>query len=370
MKKFTKITAIMLTFCMALAMMAGCDDSSSKKSKKDKKEKVSQEEVDEHNEITESIIADIEANETTEETEETEETTKETTEETTEETEVIEFTLPDGYASKEEYVFEKYQEKIDEINAEDPDALYCYADANEYGNDSWTSLVVLKTGASEPEEFNCKNGELVSLGTPAYADPAFDYETIKKLPVFMEVWGYEFVDKIDNGTYYGSVWGFSLDGTKMLVSLGTPIIISADEYNSIKAGDVFTVGDDEIVVSDDYDGTNLMFNDDVWFSELEDGNYVLMTSSDYILHYNDKVTIVDIAPDCDIYDNYVSLYGSSDDTYEPDSFINSCYYAAYTDDNKAGSFNYQIGDWREAYAILEPVVVENNTITSVHLGWR
>lgn len=363
MKKFKKFAALALTFCMAASMFAGCDDSSSKKKNKKDRDEEEIEETEDEEETTET--------EETEETTTEETTTEETTEETTVEETEAEFVLPDGYDNIDAYVFEKYQETIEEINAVDSKALYAFDDS--WGSDSWTSLFVQLSESSEVDEYNCVNGELTYIGTSDYVKPTYTYDEIKKFPALVKCNGIEFADKVANGTYYGSILAFALDGTQALVAVGDPIILSESEYNALKPGDtVYSDDEFELIVSDDYNSELGfgMFDDDCWFTKMDDGNYILETSSDYIIHVNNHLTFVNFADNCNIEDHFVWLYGEHGHDFNSTNFLDTMYYDSFVSDDYAGSFNYNMNGWSTAYGILEPVTIQNNTITDVVLGWR
>ena len=389
MKKFKNAVALLVTLSMAAGVFTACESNDSKKKDKHKK--------DRDHEVEETTEATTEPEETTATTVEETEPTIEETEETVAPSDNNQFQVP--YVDENNPTVKSFMllnQVIDELNAEDPKGELRYSFSSGYypeADCNW-ALLVGKEGEDEFDTLIVVNGEVYDEGMSSHY-AYMPYDEIKKLPVFVEMYSpintkeIHIDSEIDDGTYYGSLLAFSLDGTKALVVLSDYITITEEEYDALQPGDHISIADDDpeftawydLTVSNEYDGeTYTMFDSNCWFSKMENGDYILTTDSDCVVTYNDRYVFVDIAPDCLTYDTFVYLYQSYGEELPdlsvpqyvggPNNFSNTFYFHEFTSDELDGSYNPNYPGWSEAYSILEPVIVEDNTITSIWLGWR
>ncbi|NLX69269.1 MAG: hypothetical protein GXZ12_07620 [Clostridiaceae bacterium] len=350
MKKFTKVAALVLAFSLAGFAIAGC-----KAVKENKDSDTSETEITEETETTE----------VSEESESTVEAQQES----------------DSVELSEEEVYQLFMEFIDEYNANHADSMYCFIENCNSDYETIWSLLITSSDQSISEEYTVANGEVTLVGDSIRDHTFYTYDTIRQFPVLLcsspspfEFECIELIPSIEDGLYYGSINAFSLDGTEMFVYLGDPIIISAEEHDAFLAGD-------QISVNDGYEiSLSSLPESGLSFMPQDDGSYILTSANDMIVTVNSRLMIIDVAPDCVICDHFqFFLNGGFEEGYDytqlPNSdgdnnLSNTFFYENYTSDSFE-NINYpNYSTWTPAYGILEPVVIENNQIVSMTLGWR
>lgn len=375
--KFKKFAAILLAAAISLSAFAACDDSSSSKKKSHKdKEKIEKDE-DEDEEDDDDDEKETEESETSETTE---------IEETTEPTETTEETEPDepeflgyGFTTESEgdkYCYDMFMEFIDEYEKANPGSKYAFATYAEPCDFPWNLLILDETSdESVFEAYGIIDGKVSDLSsTYWFSDSAITYESIKALPILIETSGPECCSDLEDGTYFGDLIAFTEDGTKALLVIGSPIILSSEQYESLENDTPLldiNGNDTGFIVTIDDNG--VLFDDAMWFNGLPDGTYLLVTDSDYTITYDRKYVILDIAEDADIVDTFSYLYDDGDFTPSSDktnAFTRTSFYFYATEDEYTSFYSTTYNGWVTYGAIVEPITVEDGTITQMHLGWR
>lgn len=406
--KRLKFMAVLLAACLFASVFASCT-SQEKEKEKDSREQ------------TESTTVKDEEETSAEETKESapgEEATEESYEviENTESTEATEATIDTSLYQSGSYFdvksdnelllaqgFFKCREWIEELHAENPDYYFVYGTLGihtciRYGtadNGFWTTRYLDYKGEEQT----------LDSSRPVYM---FSYEDIMAFPMalnmgtslFGEGHIFPLQDSIDDGTYYSEIIAMSVDGTKALIVAKDPIILTPDEFYNLKPGDRITIPDSDPLysfdltirdgfdpndpyASDPYEPDKLFINFEeeetkltytfkytaFRFLEMEDGNYILGMGP-YNVSYagmNPRMAIVDIAPDCEIIDGTTKVTWINPTQYGFSDGINNVtksffYYAnAMIDDPLI------YNDWIAVESVLEPCVIENNTITKMTL---
>lgn len=383
MKK-QKIFAALLAVCIAMASLVACNDSTKdEKTKKDKSEET---------EVTETTSAESDVVDESTETTETEPTETEPEIDLTLYQEGSFYDLVNHPEKSKRY--DKMRELVQMINDEYPDVTMYYGVTldsdliNVYFCDIAWGTEFLDCGYS-PWKFYYWSSENDYLGLfddeeEWYFPPvSYTYEDIMKYPVLPSdymslgnIGPMTWEDNVPDGEYHASVKAISLDGTKMLVLLGEPIVLTADEYYALKPGDVIDVSDQrfdfDLTVSSKFsfdEPDNLFDTCGYRFKEREDGSFVLVTCNNLIPGTegctNMRLAIIDVAPDCEIDDTYFS-----DETYAtpfgyvdgPNTLTKSYYFYCHTGaiENK-NIYN----DWIPMGGSIYPMTVENNSIVKM-----
>ncbi len=259
-----------------------------------------------------------------------------------------------------------------------------YTDGNIY-----PTLQIGYAGASTCQKYIIDNGEVVFYQEGPFNGIHFTYEEFIQLPIMIDMlFSTRPIDNIrlettvPDGTYYGDISAISLDGSMALITVGDPVIITTETYDSLEPGDHLPMLDDnpfyDLTVLDNYGEEGVLMFGDLYFIEQADGTYILKGDSDYTPIYNERFLLINIAPDCHIEDTFIWLYGPHEGDISnidisvfpysdgPNNLSNTTYFHSMTDSD----FNTSYNGWIECYGILEPVVISNNTIVNLRLGWR
>lgn len=384
MKKFTKIAAAIVALSFILSACAEAPSSSSKKKDRKDDEDVI-EETEDTEETTRETKPEREPKDTTaSETEELVET--EATEETEETTEVTETEASNSiyddrgvdYTADLEKCYNLFRDLADELHAEDYGDNLRYVYFNNYDDDADCFWFMAVSDGEGTMLYKVRNGAVELVTDPSYIPTAcLDYQTFMSIPCFTEIYIYsdedyatvEILDGVPDGLYFGNVVLIKEDGSKALVEIGTPYVISEEEYEIYKS-------DPEGYIA----GIPELNNAYGWFSKVE-GQYVFMTDSDYVVPMNSQFTWVDISPDVEVTDNFPLLMFYATDEVDFDNFQESDYVYNYGDNAVTNSafMEYMLTNdyaiyfsngWLRGSAILEPVVITNGEVTSIHFGWR
>ena len=203
---------------------------------------------------------------------------------------------------------------------------------------SYPCLCIGMDGTNTYDRYIVEDEEVVLLDQVTFDGAHLTYHEIIQIPYAYEDIFWAEVNSIDSvrlenyvpgGTYYGYIYAISLDGRKALAIIGDLMDIVNGDPGSIRVS-------------------------------------------------NQRLVLVNIDRNCHIEDTFIWLYGSDeDDTSEtdisilpysdgPNNFSNTVFFHHALDNSYYLSYN----GWFEAIAIMEPVVIENSTITSMRLGWR
>ena len=390
--KNKKVLALMLAATMSLSSFAltGCSDDNVEATTENDVAETSEEEVVETSETTTEETSEETTESTTEES--IEETTEATTEETTEETAAPE----DGYI----------KESANEDNADDAKAYSAFMDYVTYGDfpddavftfeqycfssddnvDSRWGLII--TLGEDATSYAVVNGEVTEL-SPAYgvyATAGLKRDDFLKLPIMEEISG-EFIDssEIPDGTYYGDILSITEDGKRAIVYISDSIKIDQDAFESLDtATSFYDINGEEYIITERSDWGELTIVDEDgvtlygWFNEYTYNDashtYTMYTDSDCVVEHHTRLCFIDIAEDCLVEDHFIWLgdFGTTDPTIgydptEPLTMVNSYYfYMLYT-----APYGNSYNEWITGpNSILEPVVISNNQIVEVTLGWR
>lgn len=364
-----KIISTLLTF----AMMVGCISMTACTKTADTADET------EASEVTEAAVE-----ETTEAASETSEAAEETT------AAAVSLTADETSAN----AFASFTAKIEEIHAADSANTakyayvdYAFTDADEVDS-SW-GLFVSTDGSEQGTLYGIKDGAVTAMDEAHYCTTAISYEDIILLPIMIDCNGLSAIDCIDsseiaNGTYFGSIYAVSADGSSVLIAYGDPIIVDSETAANAATsstitdinGNTYSVQtEDGCVLLTDSEGTVNYGN----FVELEDGTFRLTSESDCVEYHNVKVAAVSVSSDCSISDKFQMLYNmennisDSTDDYTllfdpegPNSLTNTYFFQTVI----GNEFHSYYNNYITASGMLEPVTIENGQITSLTLGWR
>lgn len=373
--KFQKFAALLLAFTVCTATLTACDSAEPSESTSEATTTTTVAQETEETTLA-TLAPTTESTEATEETEETEESANE------------DIYGEEGIAK---YTYDLYMNYIDELEAqnEGTDMLYAFYDYSGEGDFKF-SLLAKPAGTDTFTQYILSNGEIAQGSYISDSILAFTADEIKKLPVLAHLGdtaddNFHIVDSLPDGTYFGNICAFSLDGTKALIEASDPVRIPLTELDGLDKNvevtdlngePIFIPGYGQLITSDgfEYGRNDTMFDNVFWFVRQDDGTAILMGDSDVVVTYNTKYLTIDIAPDCEITDNFLFLYGKADNEAEIDeeanNILKSFYYQCMTDEEYMGKYNDIYGDWSTAYGILEPITVTNGKITSLTFGWR
>ncbi len=367
--KFQKFAALLLVLSMSVATFAACDSQDN--------DTLPSEDV---NEVIDTTKA------TTAASDETSITLEETTEAPSQEG-VFDY----GVGGANEFAYNAYLEYIDVIEEANPDTEMKYLFCNTYpvGDSDWT-LLAAPVDSSTYTEYFLADGA-VNVGTQVTDSlMSFSKDELTSMPVmfysgYTDAEDYGFTTNVPDGTYYGKIFGVSMDGTKFFAEIAEPVLIPVTEYDGLDhANTIIDINGDPVVLP--YKGTLVvsgtyeygkamtMFDDDIYFDHLDDGTCILKNTNETVVTYKSRYVVLSVAEDCAISDKFLSLYGKSDDlTLLPNegdnNVLKSFYYQCMTDDEYMGTFNSKYNDWSSCYGTLSPVVITNGQITDMTIGW-
>lgn len=397
MKKL-KLVAAVLVVSMLTSVFTSCDSkTTSKKKNHSKKDDVASEEIEDEEDDEKKDSSDKEDKNPVKEVEES--VSETTTSIPTLDTSLYQvgsyFDVKSDNESKEAQGYFYSIAMAEKLHAENSDLyfglgydkVYTYLNSGTADYGFWTNYYVSYDGTEETKE----------VGSPSNI---YAYEDIIKFPMATSMHSntkgerniFTVNDSAEDGTYYAELLALSIDGTKALVVLKDPIIISSEEFYNLKPGDRITIPDSDplydfdLTIRDDFDPYDPAFTCDVdymnfseetfkstfknctfRFYEMENGDFIL-GSGKYGQSYagiNPRVVIIDIAPDCEIVDDYSTTkwlnptpYGYSDGI---NNLTRSYFYYLITTVESPIIYN----DWIYTEGTIEPCVIENNTITKM-----
>lgn len=291
--------------------------------------------------------------------------------------------------------YDMFMAKIDEIEASAP-GQYGYQFSVERN-----SCILTAFDGNDKIRFVITDGEMteyVPEEEHSYViDYYLSYEDIRSIPFLcdtrlsVDTLGEErvefnspvtdVVESVPDGIYFGSLVGFSSDGTSALVVAGTPISFDRDEILSLEVEAPigfmdFTVAD--IIVNEEYDYVQI----DLSSESYDIGNLHLTNNRDadnsrlYLCEESNAwmlegcvIVQVPVSSSVELGGNYENmLYGP--DGYEPEDpvitgnpLLDSGFWAALDP-------SYCSNGWLSCSGGLEPVVIENGQITYMAIGYR
>lgn len=388
MKK-RKIVALFLAASLSASVfsISACSDKKSN----DRDDEVEEEETEEETEA-ETEVTETEATETT-----VEETNPAI--ETTEETEIPEessrpnepaYVCPNENNDADAAAYDLFMDFV-RNGTFDNDARFLF-ERFRYGQDDPVDSrwgLVINTG-DDSVAYAVIDGQVVetTLGHDWYPGGGSLRDNFLQLPIMLADGIGELVSSgdIEDGTYHGTLYSCNEEGTQLLVTIGRPVIIDANTFDSLDSVDSFSdiygnsynvenryetdyASSPEVSLTTDY-------NEHVygWFVSLDDGNYILHSDSDYTPYAYAIYSIIDISPDCQIEDHFVWLAGVGGgdpmvgvNPDEPMTMTNSHYY----DYIRTYTYGNVYNGWMSgSNAILEPVEIVDGKIVSIVLGWR
>lgn len=284
------------------------------------------------------------------------------------------------------------------VHAENPDYYFVFSNVSGVGRlrcgtvdyGFWNEYYMAKDGTDMCEVAS-------SLGH------IHSYEDFMKLPMSIYMDGpikgervvYPIYDSVEDGTYNAALMAVSIDGTKAVIAITDPVIISAEEFYNLKPGDRVTVTDSDphylydLTISKDFDPYDPEYSCDIdrayptenmkytfkycvfRFYQMEDGNFVLGLGrhGQTDAGMNARMAIVDIAPDCEIIDESTTVdfnplitptpYGYSDGI---NNLTKSYFFYLYTALDTGINHPYIYNDWISMGTYMEPCVIKDNKI--------
>lgn len=366
--KFLKYAALILVLSMSTAVAVSCSDNTNN--------------LDE----TTASIENTKAT-TTAATEEVQLPTLEETTLASQDESVFDY----GEYGVNAYAFNAYLEYIDTIEEESEEEMH-YLFCNTYvtGQSDWT-LLAGPAQSNTYTQYYLADGRVVEGSSITEDYMAFSANEIKNMPVmftsgYTSAENYHLESSIPDGTYYGKIFGVSLDGTKIYAELSEPVLIPVTEYDGLDHADsiidiygnpVVLPFKGALVVSGTYEygKATTMFDDDFYFEKQPDGTCILLNSDESVVTYNSRYVVLEIAPDAAISDNFLSLYNKSDDiTVLPNdgdtNILKSFYFQCMTDNEYMGTYNVRYNDWSSSYGTLSPVIVSNGVAIDLTISWK
>ena len=361
--KMKKTAALLLSLTLTMSVFAACDKEKAKET--------------EPSETTEEEI--------TEETTAGETTTEETTE--TSESEILIANLSSYDDLTPDEAYEKYRAFASELEQKNNEAGFYYGFYEHFQDGKRIWILAVSNGVDDFAYYTSVDGEMkdvsAEFSTHMPDKGVFPFKHFMKFPCIISV-EYnpeinEFAESLDDGVYYGEILAASENADKMMVEVWKSVKVTPEEYSALKVGDL--VYEDEYgeiyVESIDDDGTVILSNMDMWLKKDEspegNGNYIL-TYCGIPVGEHCMLALLSVDPDCKIEDHNEWLYTELDgyDDYlknNPDlTVVGKTVYWYGTSQEK---FYFPLGNgWGEHPAILDPVVIENDTIVEVCLDFR
>lgn len=361
--KMKKTAALLLSLTLTMSVFAACDKEKAKET--------------EPSETTEEEI--------TEETTAGETTTEETTE--TSESEILIANLSSYDDLTPDEAYEKLRSFATELEQKNNEVglYYGFFDQLQDGKHIW--ILGVSNGVNDFAYYTSVDGEMKDVSeeysTHMPDNGVFPFNHFMKFPciIDLEYLGEidEFAESLDDGVYYGNVLAVTENADKMMVDVWTSVKFSPKEYSALKVGDmIFEDEYEEIYVeSIDDDGNVRLSNMDFCLEKDEspegNGNYILTYYGIPIADHS-IIALVSVDPDCKIEDHFEWLY-TEIDGYEDYLNDNPDLTAVEKSVYWYGESNNEYIDplsngWRESGAMLNPVVIENNTIVEVCFDFR
>lgn len=252
---------------------------------------------------------------------------------------------------------------------------WVYEDASPYDFYEWNSA------SGEVEYFEGNEDDFWGPNN------SYTYEDFMRLPMIIsdrriggDLGPMELEDSTPDGYYNCCIRAISLDGTKALAVIQEPVYITAEEYANIKPGDHLTILDDDprfgfkLDVRDEFsfDNPSAMFKYNcLFFQECEDGNYLLVApNGDEVTYWGDiaatktRIVFLDIAPDCEIIDDF----REDCEDYSPYGFVDApnTFTRTYRFYYKMQQSTIVYNDWIRFNSTNTKITVQDNAIVSMN----
>lgn len=281
-----------------------------------------------------------------------------------------------------------FMAQIDAIEAEYPGSVYSIS--RSYGSDDHWILVSVFDNVERRYVISGGVIEMVSEESIEDAEPfGLSYDTIKCLPFLLETDEYNFglrfegaADTLDDGRYFGSVLGVSTDGTRLLLLIGSPMVLDSSFVESLNEGDSigysdFT-GDITVsrIVTEDTNTYYYLSNGCFLSHDYCESDDTYMVSGDSDCPYVGSAMLVEVpvSSSCEVTDTYDMLCGM-DEGYDPDApsdnpITGSYWWYLGTGDIEYIQFTYRSNGWYGGTGHAFPVVIRNNEVVSINIEWR
>ena len=282
---------------------------------------------------------------------------------------------------------------IDEIEGSEPGEFLYYVDRC-YSSDIDSEYLVLSAVNGDMRYKYCiSGGEIVLFDTSVINDEDllsryFTYDEIKRFPLFPEHMITErtgqFVDTLNDGTYFGELLAISEDGRYGLFYLGTPVGFDRTTVDSLQEGD--EVGYEDLTVSsitENEGGRCIVLGDGYLYFNPNYESYtgtILLCSDDNIpITQDDVMVILPISDTCTITDSYADLSGQESDIYiqwqtaerTGDPFFDSFFWSYVTEERFSGVPTATSMGWYDLrFTLSYPVVITDGEATQMNLEWR
>lgn len=277
-------------------------------------------------------------------------------------------------------------DEIETIEAEHPGSCYQLEQERDREND--TCYWVLTSYYEETShEHVIRNGEMSEIGTSSDEPTVMlSYEEITSIPFLVdtsESWRFgrnEIVDTIADGRYFGGVIGFSQDGTRMWLSIGTPIVLERSFVETLEVGDSigYSVYGEELIVTDisTYGDTPFYSLSNGYFlsgdyCEDPENEYMVTGDNDCPCAFDPVIVEVPVSSSCTVTDTYDRLgtvegYDEIEPTGNP--ILDSYWW--YFQSNVPYGNVYASNGWYCSDGLAYPVVISGGEVVSINIEWR
>ncbi len=282
---------------------------------------------------------------------------------------------------------------IDEIEGSEPGEFLYYVDRC-YSSDIDSEYLVLSAVNGDIRYKYCiSDGEITLFDSSVVTDESiliryFTYDEIKRFPLFPEYMITErtgqFVDTLNDGTYFGVLLAVSEDGRYGLFYLGTPVGFDRTTVDSLQEGD--EVGYEDLTVTsitENEGGRCIVLGDGYLYFNPNYESYtgtILLCSDDNIpITQDDVMVILPISDTCTITDSYADLSGQESDIYiqwqtaerTGDPFFDSFFWSYVTEERFSGIPTATSMGWYDLrFTLSYPVVITDGEATQMNLEWR
>jgi hypothetical protein len=289
-------------------------------------------------------------------------------------------------ADEDQYAI--FMGKIDEIEAEFPGSSYAIIGR------SGDYYMLIAASDSGVHFYVIRNGEIMETESDIDLEAVTlsSYEGIRSMPYLgvSDPWYYhsEYVDSLEDGIYYGSMYAMSEDGTSIYVVAGHAVTFDRSYMETFSEGDQITYirngvewvnTIDHISEYTDDNGTvhrtYWLDDSDLWISDDYDGNpdiMMLMSSSGNPCREYNYIVELPVSSSCVVTDTFHILvdlpeYEDQVPTGNP-LFDSYWWYVSYSNDMN-GSVTYTNG-WYECHGLLYPIELRNGEVVRINIEWR
>jgi len=236
-------------------------------------------------------------------------------------------------------------------------------------------------------EYVVRDGESIEVDESSdEPDVKLSYDEITSIPFLAdtsESWLFgmsEIVDSIEDGRYFGRVIGFSEDGTRMWLSIGTPIVLERSFVETLEVGDSigYSAYGEELTITEisSYGDVNSYSLSNGYFlsaNYCEDPENELMVTGDNDCPFAGDPVIVEVpvSSSCtvtDTYDLLGTIEGYDEIELTGNPILDSYWW--YFQSNSPYDGVYSSNGWYGCYGLAYPVVISGGEVVSINVEWR